>query len=201
MKKTKRKGFNFLRSYFDVLNEIKEDSDKLEFLLAVINKQFLDEDPKNLGFISNLCYESQRHSIETSVKGYMTKMKTDLLGNPLNSIDADPTEGGRQGSTKGGAEGACQQEKEKGQEKEEDKYKLPMFKEFLHYAKSKKENVSVMNLKLKYDSWVENGWKDGNGKPIKNWKTKLLNTLPFIKEDTATSGAKNYGKGLNQLRN
>jgi len=87
------------------------------------------------------------------------------------------------------------------EEKRKENINTPMFKEFLHYAKTKKENVSVMNLKLKYDSWIENGWKDGNGKQIKNWKSKLLNTLPFIKEDTATSGAKNYGKGLNQLRN
>jgi len=60
---------------------------------------------------------------------------------------------------------------------------IPTFKEFLHYAKSKKESISTMNLKLKYDSWVENGWKDGNNKQIKNWKSKLLNTLPHIKED------------------
>ena len=43
VKPTKRKGFTFLRSYFDVLNELKEDDDKLDFLLAIINKQFFDE--------------------------------------------------------------------------------------------------------------------------------------------------------------
>jgi len=66
---TKRKAFNFLRSYFDVLNEIPKDEDKLKYLLALINKQFLDEEPKGLNFIVNLCYESQRHQIEESVKG------------------------------------------------------------------------------------------------------------------------------------
>jgi hypothetical protein len=25
-----------------------------------------------------------------------------------------------------------------------------------------------------------NGWKDGNGKQIKNWKQKALNTLKYI---------------------
>ena len=82
MKLTKRKAFNFLRSYFDVLNELKEDSDKLDFLMSIINKQFLDQDPKDLGFIANLCYESQRHAIEKSVKGWITANKTDLEGNP-----------------------------------------------------------------------------------------------------------------------
>ena len=47
-KPTKRKAFSFLRSYFDVLNEIPEDKDKLNFLIAVINKQFLNEDPDGL---------------------------------------------------------------------------------------------------------------------------------------------------------
>lgn len=114
-KPTKRKAFNFLRSYFDVLNELPDDKDKLHFLLAIINKQFLDEEPKGLSFIVNLSYESQRHSIETSVNGYKTKMKTDLLGNPIK----DPTEGGSQGGYEGGTEDPYQQEEEK--EKEEEK--------------------------------------------------------------------------------
>jgi hypothetical protein len=67
---TKRKAFNFLRSYFDVLNEIPKNEDKLKYLLALINKQFLDEEPEGLNFIVNLCYESQRHQIEESVKGW-----------------------------------------------------------------------------------------------------------------------------------
>ena len=89
-KDTKRKAFNFLRSYFDVLNELKDDSDKLDFLLSIINKQFLDEDPKGLGFVAKLCYESQRHSIESSVKGWVRVAKTDLKGNPLINPPTNP---------------------------------------------------------------------------------------------------------------
>ena len=37
-KPTKRKAFNFLRSYFDVVNELENDTDKLNFLMAIINK-------------------------------------------------------------------------------------------------------------------------------------------------------------------
>ena len=96
VKKTKRKAFNFLRSYFDVFNELKTDKDKLDFLTAIINKQFLDEDPKELSFIVNLCYESQRHQIETSVKGWLRATK-DTLGTthttPLGTIPTtDPKE-------------------------------------------------------------------------------------------------------------
>jgi hypothetical protein len=90
MKPTKRKAFNFLRSYFDVFNELKDDKDKLDFLTSIINKQFLNEDPKELSFIAKLCYESQRHSIESSVKGWIRVNKTDILGNILTDPTIDP---------------------------------------------------------------------------------------------------------------
>jgi len=96
IKPTKRKAFNFLRSYFDVLNTLEKDTDKLEFLISVINKQFLNEDPKDLGFISNLCYESQRHQIESSVKGWERASKealsTTLPTTPSSTPPTNPKE-------------------------------------------------------------------------------------------------------------
>lgn len=59
---------------------------------------------------------------------------------------------------------------------------IPEFKEFLNYALEKKPKVSQIDLKLKYDSWLTNDWKNGNDKKITNWKAALLNTLPYIKE-------------------
>lgn len=59
---------------------------------------------------------------------------------------------------------------------------IPEFKEFLNYALEKKPKVSQNDLKLKYDSWITNDWKNGNDKKITNWKTALLNTLPYIKD-------------------
>lgn len=127
-KPTKRKAFSFLRSYFDVLNQIPDDKDKLSFLLAVINKQFLDEDPENLSFISNLSYESQRHSIEKSVKGYKDKTKTDLLGNPLEQGQKHPIKDPCQG----GAKDPFQQEEEKEEEQEQVKEEEKVKREGFH---------------------------------------------------------------------
>jgi hypothetical protein len=90
MKPTKRKAFNFLRSYFDVFNELKDDKDKLDFLTSIINKQFLNEDPKDLSFIVKLCYESQRHSVESSVKGWLRVNNTDILGNTVLNPTNNP---------------------------------------------------------------------------------------------------------------
>ena len=90
IKPTKRKAFNFLRSYFDVLNELNTDKDKLNFLLSVINKQFLDENPENLNFVVNLCYESQRHQIEQSVKGWKRATNDTLGTTPPTPLGTTP---------------------------------------------------------------------------------------------------------------
>ena len=89
-KDTKRKAFNFLRSCFDVYNDIPkplEMSDGEKFLVAILNKQFLNEDPQDMGLIPNLAYNGQRYQIEKSVKGWETK-----TGNQLGQPSLDPTE-------------------------------------------------------------------------------------------------------------
>ena len=57
---------------------------------------------------------------------------------------------------------------------------IPEFTEFLQFAIEQISNINKDQVKLKYESWKVNNWKDGNNKQIKNWKTKLLNTLPYI---------------------
>ena len=66
--------------------------------------------------------------------------------------------------------------------KEKKEIYIPEFSEFVAYAVSQVPNVIQQEVKLKYDSWVVNGWKDGNDKKIVNWKSKLNNTLPFLKK-------------------
>jgi hypothetical protein len=69
----KRKAFNFYRSYYDVVVELESDNDKLQFLMAVLEKQFNDTEPKLTGH-ANFAYISQRHSIESQVEGYKHKV-------------------------------------------------------------------------------------------------------------------------------
>lgn len=58
---------------------------------------------------------------------------------------------------------------------------IPTLDEFINYGLSKNPKIKE-SLKLKYEAWVVNDWKDGNGKQIKNWKLSLLNTIPYLKE-------------------
>lgn len=64
------------------------------------------------------------------------------------------------------------------------KTEIPDYQLFLDYFKSLKQVYKPeleFSLQSKYETWVEDGWKDGNGKKIVNWKTKLKNTIPFLR--------------------
>lgn len=64
------------------------------------------------------------------------------------------------------------------------KIEIPTESEFLQFYKSElsKEFPGLdFQVKAKYESWVESGWKDGHGKKIINWKSKLKNTISFLK--------------------
>jgi len=60
---------------------------------------------------------------------------------------------------------------------------IPTWDLFLSYGKEKEPSVKISALKHKYDAWVVNGWKNGNDKPIKNWKSALLQTLAYIEKE------------------
>lgn len=70
--------------------------------------------------------------------------------------------------------------KEKKKKKEKD---IPSLNEFMFYAFQQKKTLNKEAVEAKYKSWVENGWRDGFDREIKNWKSKLLNTIPHLKED------------------
>lgn len=77
-KLTKRKGFNFFRSYFDVYNELENNEDKVAFIDALLDRQFMGIKPTNLKGMAKFAYISQTNSIDSQVKGYEDKTKTIL---------------------------------------------------------------------------------------------------------------------------
>ena len=72
LKLTTRKGFNFFRSYYDVYNELS-DKDKVAFIDALLDRQFLGTKPTNLEGMAKFAYISQTNSIDSQVKGYEDK--------------------------------------------------------------------------------------------------------------------------------
>lgn len=61
---------------------------------------------------------------------------------------------------------------------------VPDFSEFLEYAKTLKPYKVELDfaIEAKYESWKSDGWKNGFGKPIKNWKVTLQNTITHLKK-------------------
>jgi hypothetical protein len=88
----------------------------------------------------------------------------------------------------------------KGKERKESK---PSIDEFLSFCKDDmiKNGMNFplyeYSLKSKFLSWVENDWKDGNNKPIKSWKSKIRNTIPFLKPISLTT-SNSYQDKVNQ---
>ena len=98
----KREAFNFYRSYYEVLEDIRRPEDKLTYLMALLDRQFRGIEP-NLVDIPKLVYNSQKHSIDKQVKGWEDKTKT-----PLYDPYQHPTEGGSQGGYEGSGEGGME---------------------------------------------------------------------------------------------
>jgi hypothetical protein len=70
--------------------------------------------------------------------------------------------------------------------KENKKETIPSLDEFIAYAISLKSNVNTDDVKLKYNSWIENDWsvsRNGKLQPILRWKVTLSNTMPYLREN------------------
>jgi hypothetical protein len=60
---------------------------------------------------------------------------------------------------------------------------IPNFEEFMEYARTL-ENYEVeldSEIQAKYQSWVNNGWKNSSERLITNWRSSLKSALPFMK--------------------
>lgn len=79
--------------------------------------------------------------------------------------------------------------------KDNDNSGAPSLFEFLEYCKTITEFNFVeyeYSLKSKYQQWVDNDWRDGHDKKIKNWKTKIQNTYPFLTKTQPQKQASKY---------
>jgi len=133
MKETRRKGFNFYRSYYDVYNEL-EDADKLTFIEALLNKQFLDIEPDNLTGMTKFAWISQYNSIDQQVKGYKSKTKDPMQGGLLRG-DSTPT--------------LQEEEKEKGKEEEKQQQQDGVYKSVEVIVEDYKNNERIIEAVLK----------------------------------------------------
>jgi hypothetical protein len=85
---------------------------------------------------------------------------------------------------------------------------IPPIEEFLSFCKQDMQDNGLSysdyeySLKSKYDSWVQNKWKDGHNKQIKNWKSKIRNTIPFLSaiKPSSKQSSNNYQSQVEAAR-
>lgn len=160
-----RKGFNFYRSYWEVANELN-DKDRLEFLDALLLRQFTGKEPKLKGLVK-FAYLSQKHSIDRQVKGFEDKTK---------SVLTDPCQGG----TEGGYVDPCLQEEEKEEVKEN------IYRQFKHLSITKDEYNKLIGV---YSSEAVNSILDAieNYKNNKNYTSLYLTAKQWLKKEASAS--------------
>jgi hypothetical protein len=141
-----RKAFNFYRSYYDVAVELPDDQ-KLQFLMAILNKQFLDVEPKIDGLVG-LLYKSQKHSIDKQVDGYKHKKGISTVKAPTEDPCQHPTEDPCQHPTEDPCLDPSVQVEEKGEEKEKEQVEEQVYVKNI-------EKQEWNNLLDKYKSF---GW-------------------------------------------
>jgi hypothetical protein len=131
-KTEQRKAFSFLRSYYDVLDDIPSDTEKLEYLMAILNRQFKGIEPTFVGVWSKALYKSQRHAIEKSAEGWESKTGQQLY---------QPTQDPSVGPTQGPCQDPYQQEEEKEQVKEEVQVQVQVQEQIEEQVKNKNKDI------------------------------------------------------------
>lgn len=63
---------------------------------------------------------------------------------------------------------------------------IPAYETFLKEALIATPDVDENHVRITFENWVNNGWKDANSKPIKNWKSLLLYCAPTLKKKNAS---------------
>jgi hypothetical protein len=74
-------------------------------------------------------------------------------------------------------------EEEEEDKKNKEEKEIPLFSEFFEYVKTF-EQYDIKydySIQAKYNSWVDNKWRDGKNNDIENWKNKIRNTFAYLK--------------------
>ena len=157
-----RTQFTFYKSFDDVIEDMN-DKQVATYTRTLLDVQFLRKRIEDVKFddpMLNIVWKSQKHSVETSIKGYLDSQKREKCKDPyLGCYDESFTPYGHP------YEGVRQQEEGKG--KEEEKEKEEVQDKVQEVTISQLEAVEVANYladkiisekpdaKIKPESWVK----------------------------------------------
>jgi hypothetical protein len=155
-KLTRRKGFNFYRSYYDVFNELNK-KDQLEFISALLHKQFLGREPSGLTGEAKFAYISQRFNIDAQVDGFESKTGIQLpetqpynpptVGGFITPTGQEKEEGKEEGKGKGKGKGGLKPKA----------FTPPTIKEIKDYASESGYKIDADHI---FNYYNEADWKN-----------------------------------------
>jgi len=169
-----RDSFIFYRSFFDAISDLPE-TDRLQLYEAIISYSLEEKEPHLTGIYGTIWklikpqLQANNQRFKNGSKGGAPKGNTNAIKEKKQPKNNQKTTG--------------KQANKNNNLNINENVNIPTENDFLIFAKTLEvyEPQLDFSLKAKYESWKESNWKDGNGKPIKNWKTKLKNTIPFLK--------------------
>lgn len=171
-----KKSFVLHKDSLEILEEL--NNEQAGILFKAIANYNSDKDLPEMDFAIKIAFIPFKNQFERDNEAYEKKCKIN-----------------RENGNKGGRP----QEKPKRNpikptESEKTQSVIPEYSEFMEYALSKAKDIDLEKLQIKYEAWKENGWKDGHNKAIKNWKSKLLQTLQYLKNGNSKSTSGNQGQ-------
>jgi hypothetical protein len=91
-----RKQFKFYRSYFDIISELENDTDKLNYLISILEFQFNGIEIPLQG-MAKFAFKSQKHSLDRQLKGFIDATSIDdpivtPIDTPVGGTDSIPIE-------------------------------------------------------------------------------------------------------------
>ena len=217
-------SFIFLRSYYDAAKYLEED-DRASFLAAICGYVFEEKNPLEVlenhtkGFWILI-----KPSLDKSLASYKSKIDNGKKGGRPKKTESIDSEGIRSDlktelkpkrnriKTEKKAKQNLNNTNTNNNTNINSNYnsnintkKEPSLTDFKTYAldQARKQNISIDTSKLilKYEAWKADGWKDGNGKTINNWKSKILHSLVYWKTEEGSSKPASKAQQLIDLEN
>ena len=175
-----RNQFTFYKSFDDVLEDLN-DKQIAEYIKKMLDVQFLRVKIDDVYFddkLLSVIWKSQKHSIKSSISGYLDSQKRNGCKNPyLGCYDDDfiPYEGGYEAPFEGGRqqEQVKEQVKEKGKGCRIDKLSNSEFEDLNNFMikHCKEENISTIEI----DKFIDY-WKSTTKNALKlDWKATFRN--------------------------
>lgn len=173
--------------YCDLLHTVKKlSNDEAGELFKHILMYVNDEDPQTDNRIIELSFEPIKQSLKRDLKRYESIVERNRENGKKGGRPKNPKEPKKPSGLNGNPKNPSEPKKADSDSDSDSvndneiEKSIPAFPVFKQYALEKDSQLDHKAIKLKFDSWVENGWVDGNGREIKNWKVKLLNTIPHL---------------------